>query len=181
MARPLNDKEQIFAEMNIDVLDKYLSRRHLDYSTYYDVVVFGYLRAVIRYLSEPELQKYKFSTIANSAMNTEVSNYHRALNRKKRKAVVLNIDAALFAGGLPISEIVPDVKSIDFEKQLSDREKLDFILSYATDTEKCVLKLSSDGFTHSEIGSILSISESKVGRQIYNFRRRVLPLITGKF
>lgn len=181
MARPLNENERIFAEKNIDVLDKYLSRRHLDYSTYYDVAVFGFLRAVIRYLSEPELQKYRFSTIANSAMNTEVSNYHRALNRKKRKAVVLNIDAAMFAGGLPISEILPDARGIDFEKQLSDREKIDLILSYASDTERCVFKLSSDGFTHSEIGSMLSMSESSVGKRIYNFRRRVLPLITGKF
>lgn len=181
MVRPLNDNERIFAEENIDILDKYLKCRHLDYSTYYDVAVFGFLRAVIRYLSEPELKKYKFSTIANSAMNTEISNYHRALNRKKRKAVVLNIDAAMFAGGLPISEILPDLKSVDFEKQLSDREKADFILSYATDSERRILKLSSDGFTYSEIGSMLSISEGAVGKRVYKFRRRVLPLITGKF
>lgn len=180
MARSLNEKETIFAEENLGVLERYLSRRHLDRNTFYDVVVFGYLRAVVRYLSEPELQQYKFTTIANSAMNTEVTNYHRALNRKKRKAVVLNIDAALFAGGLPITEIIPDIRSTEFEKQLSDREQINLILSYATESEKSVLRLSADGFTYREIGSMLNISESTVGKRVYEFRKRVLPLLAGK-
>lgn len=180
MARPLNEKETVFAEENLGVLERYLSRRHLDRNTFYDVVVFGYLRAVVRYLSEPELQQYKFTTIANSAMNTEVTNYHRALNRKKRKAVVLNIDAALFAGGLPITEIIPDIRSTEFEKQLSDREQINLILSYATESEKSVLRLSADGFTYREIGSMLNISESTVGKRVYEFRKRVLPLLAGK-
>lgn len=180
MARPLNEKETVFAEENLGVLERYLSRRHLDRNTFYDVVVFGYLRAVVRYLSEPELQQYKFTTIANSAMNTEVTNYHRALNRKKRKTVVLNIDAALFAGGLPITEIIPDIRSTEFEKQLSDREQINLILSYATESEKSVLRLSADGFTYREIGSMLNISESTVGKRVYEFRKRVLPLLAGK-
>jgi len=180
MARPLNEKECIFAAENIDVLERYLSRRHLDYNTFYDIVVFGYLRAVVRYLSEPELGQFRFSTIANAAMNTEVSNYHRALNRKKRKAVVLDFDAALFAGGLPISEIVPDIKNADIAKQLSDREQVKLILSYATESEKSMLMLSADGYTYREIGTMLEISEGAVGRRISAFRKRVLPLITGK-
>lgn len=181
MARPLTEKESIFAEENYKVMERYLSRRHLDNDIFYDVVVFGYLRAVVRYLSEPELRRYKFSTIANSAMNTEVSNYRRALNRKKRKAVVLDFDAALFAGGLPISEIIPDITNVDVDKLLSEREQVDLILSFATESEKSLLRLSADGFTYREIGTMLEISEGAVGRQISAFRKRVLPLLTGKF
>jgi DNA-directed RNA polymerase specialized sigma24 family protein len=59
------------------------------------VVIYGYLRAVARYDEQEELWKCRFSTIAWRAMNTELYNYWRYLNRKKRKAEALSLDAIM--------------------------------------------------------------------------------------
>lgn len=44
----------------------------MDADHYYDVAVFGYLRAVERYLTEPKLRHYQFSTVAWRAMRQSV-------------------------------------------------------------------------------------------------------------
>jgi DNA-directed RNA polymerase specialized sigma24 family protein len=46
----------------------FLRERHLPVSEYYDIVALGYLQAVQRYLTQPALTRYKFSTIAWSSM-----------------------------------------------------------------------------------------------------------------
>lgn len=51
---------------------------------YYDIVVFGYLRAVRRYLTEPELCGYPFSTIAWLAMRQSIASFHRAEKRREK-------------------------------------------------------------------------------------------------
>ena len=91
--KPLNEQERIFAADNEGVIHWYLNLYHLDYDTYYDIAVFGYLRAVQKYLSRPELQKYSFKTIALWRMRHDVGNYHHALKRPMRSAIVYSLDA----------------------------------------------------------------------------------------
>lgn len=50
---------------------------------YYDIAVFGFLRSVIRYLTEPKLRQYAFSTIAWRAMGQSISTYHRSETRRQ--------------------------------------------------------------------------------------------------
>jgi len=58
---------------------------HLNIEEWYDRLIFGYLNTVKLYVTEkPELQKYAFSTILFKKLKTPVSDYYRAINRKKR-------------------------------------------------------------------------------------------------
>lgn len=173
--QPLTEGERRFAEQNLSTIDRYLSRRHLNWDTYYDVVVFGYLRAVVRYLASEELRRYKFTTIANAAMDTEVSNYSRAKRCKKRTAVVLDIDSALFAGGLSIAEIIGDPHNENAQKRLEDRERIQDILSHATKQERNMLCMQAEGYTEREIGKSYHLSASTVSSILSEFRKRVLP------
>jgi RNA polymerase sigma-70 factor (ECF subfamily) len=50
---------------------------------YYDIAALGYLQAVQRYLTQPELMCYRFSTIAWSAMRQSVATFHRAEARRR--------------------------------------------------------------------------------------------------
>lgn len=71
---PLNDTQRIFADKNHNLVYKFLHEKNLPASEYYDIVIFGYLRAVQRYLSEPNLAGYSFATVAWRAMEGEVVN-----------------------------------------------------------------------------------------------------------
>mgnify|MGYP000057872604 CR=1 FL=1 len=53
---PLNDTQRIFADKNHNLVYKFLHEKNLPASEYYDIVIFGYLRAVQRYLTDRTLQ-----------------------------------------------------------------------------------------------------------------------------
>ena len=72
---PLNDTQRIFADKNHNLVYKFLHEKNLPASEYYDIVIFGYLRAVQRYLTDPNLTGYSFSTVAWRAMEGEVVQY----------------------------------------------------------------------------------------------------------
>ena len=55
---PLNDTKRIFADKNHNLVYKFLHEKNLPASEYYDIVIFGYLRAVQRYLTDPNLAGY---------------------------------------------------------------------------------------------------------------------------
>ena len=42
---PLNDTQRIFADKNHNLVYKFLHEKNLPASEYYDIVIFGYLRA----------------------------------------------------------------------------------------------------------------------------------------
>ena len=69
---PLNDTQRIFAEKNHNLVYKFLHEKNLPASEYYDIVIFGYLRAVQRYLTDPNLAGYSFATVAWRAMSTRM-------------------------------------------------------------------------------------------------------------
>ena len=73
---PLNDTQRIFADKNHNLVYKFLHEKNLPASEYYDIVIFGYLRAVQRYLTDPNLAGYSFATVAWRAMEGEVVNTH---------------------------------------------------------------------------------------------------------
>ena len=53
MPQALTDEQRQFAAENHNLIYKYLWDRRLEIDDYYDIAVFGYLRAVKRYLTEP--------------------------------------------------------------------------------------------------------------------------------
>lgn len=79
----LTEEQRQFAADNHNLIYTYLWERQLGVDDYYDIAVFGYLRAVKRYLTEPWLRCYQFSTVAWHAMRQSISSFHRAEERRK--------------------------------------------------------------------------------------------------
>ena len=79
----LTEEQRQFAAENHNLIYTYLWNRRLEIDDYYDIAVFGYLRAVKRYLSEPWLRRYQFSTVAWHAMRQSIASFHRAEERRK--------------------------------------------------------------------------------------------------
>ena len=57
---PLTKEQQKFAAEHHGLVYKFLNDNHLPESEFYDVVIFGYLKAVRDYFSRKSLQKYLF-------------------------------------------------------------------------------------------------------------------------
>ena len=73
---PLTKEQQAFASDHHGLVYKFLNENHLPEDEFYDVIIFGYLRAVYRYFNEPKLQKYSFATIGWKSMQGALSNYN---------------------------------------------------------------------------------------------------------
>lgn len=59
-----------------------MNKQGWDDREYYDIAAFGYLSAVRRYLSQPRLRKYAFSTVAWKSMQRSVAAFHRAESQR---------------------------------------------------------------------------------------------------
>lgn len=80
---PLTEEQRRFAADNHDLIYSFLQEQKLDIDCFYDIAVFGYLRAVERYLTEPKLQRYQFSTVAWRAMRQSMVSFYRSELRRK--------------------------------------------------------------------------------------------------
>ena len=64
----LTPEQNQFACQHLSLVKVFLFKNHLD-QEFYDVVIFGYLDAVREYLENPELSRFRFSSIAWRKMN----------------------------------------------------------------------------------------------------------------
>ena len=93
--RPFTKEEQRFAEENHDLVYAFLNEKSLSEDEYYDVVIFGYLRAVQEYCEKTKLGKYKFSTLAWKRMQHTLADYYKYISSPKRCATVISLDEPL--------------------------------------------------------------------------------------
>lgn len=102
----LTKDEKEFAAENHHIVENFLKYRHLNRDEYYEVVIFGYLRAVKKYFMRSELWLYNFSTIALYSMKSDLYNHYRKQRRKKRTADVVSLDSMAYEdGNLTVAEI----------------------------------------------------------------------------
>ncbi len=100
---------------------RFLSAKQLSVDEYYDVVIFGYLRGVMRYLSDKSLQRYRFSTIAFTCMNTDLGAHRRKEARKKRQAEIISIHSSTLATCAATG--FGSVQHMDFRLLMQDLER----------------------------------------------------------
>lgn len=74
---PLTKEQQTFATAHHSLVYKFLNENRLPEDEFYDVVIFGYLKAVRDYFSDLTAQQFTFSTIGYD--------YDKAVERCKKK------------------------------------------------------------------------------------------------
>ena len=99
---PLTDEQRDYATEHHTLVYKFLKDNHLSMDEFYDVVIFGYLRAVRRYLTESALRQYKFTTIAWNCMRVDLYNYYKSNRCQKRNAEVFSIHIGIGADSYPL-------------------------------------------------------------------------------
>ena len=111
--RPLTRKQQKFAEENHNLVYSFLNKKKLNESVFYDVVIFGYLKAVQEYCDIPSLREHRFSTLAWKRMQSALSNYYKYLSQPKRCAVTVSLD-----------ELIGDQDGLHWEDIISRQDEI---------------------------------------------------------
>lgn len=73
----MSEEQREFAAKHHDLIYAFLYEQQRAVEEYYDIVAFGFLKAVMRYQSESHLQNYSFTTIAWQAMKQSIASYQR--------------------------------------------------------------------------------------------------------
>ena len=148
----LTQEQQDFAAEHHALIYAFLNEKRLPDDDFYDIVVFGYLKAVKDYLTNSKLsQKYEFSTIAFMQMKSALTKSYEHQNRQKRKAHTISLEATVYGDDeiLSLQEIVsaPDSHTMDFETELIMLE----LASRISKRDMDVIRMKANGYGVREI------------------------------
>jgi len=166
----LTDSQRDFADKNHHLVLQYLKTKGLDESDYYDIAVFGYLRAVQVYDQRPELQNHSFRTIANKRMYAAILNHSRSLRAAKRCAEVISLNCISSDG----MELIEQISShgLSVVEYAEAREKWESIQAAATPEQARMLKMRAQGYRNQEIGQVYYLTPSAVSGRICRLRKK---------
>lgn len=146
----LTPEQREFAAEYHNLIYAFLNKKGLREDDYYDIVVFGFLRAVNDYFNKMELRRYSFTTIAWRSMNQSLSNYFRDQNRQKRHCYILSLDSILSNGDfLPVEETAAVYDSLMM--QLETNLLLTELASRVSRRQMKVIRMKAEGYGVKEI------------------------------
>ena len=158
----LTDFERKFATENHNLVYNFLHKNGYSLENYYDVAVFGYLKAVQIYNRREDLRnKYAFPFISRQYMRAELGNHFRMENAKKRKppGIVVSLDAEyLKTENLYNCICASDGKSPEME--VLETEQVADFLSSLSDTQRKIAQMKLNGYKSREIYLALKIGQS---------------------
>lgn len=158
----LTEDQRRFAAKNHNLIYCYLNEQGHAVNDYYDVAALGFLSAVRRYLTKPELQRYAFSTIAWRSMKQSIASFHRAEARREA-AEQRYKETALTAAPDPLAEL---------EARLVFHD----LVSTASRSQYEMMTLRSQGYSISETARSLGIAPRRVRSLLRELYRVYLKL-----
>lgn len=169
--QPMTQKQRDYAERYHNLVYTFLNTRRLKDEDYYDVVIFGYMKAVQQYIDDPKLQQtYSFTTIAFRKMDDSLGAYRRSENRLKRKAEVLSLDTPLEGTeNMYFSDIIPSQETSP-EEQAEARIICIDILLRVTAKQREALKAQAAGYTSREAAERLGTTKTAIGNRLTKVR-----------
>lgn len=176
--QPLTLKQQKMAEENHDLVYSFLSKNNLPESIFYDVVIFGYLKAVQEYCNNRNLHNYRFSTIAWKKMRSSLYNHYRYMNRAKRNAPTVSLNEPVDSdNGLCREDIVCCQDSLmkDFETELMLRALDDVLPS----REMRIIRMKMYGWRMHDIAKAEHMTFHDINELIDNTYQTVIKVVIG--
>lgn len=175
--RPFTNEEQRFAEENHDLVYAFLNEKKLSEDEYYDVVIFGYLRAVQIFFRNPNDYKCTFSTLAWIKMNGTLANYRKYLSRSMRNATIISLDEPIGNNdGLRLEDVISydDCLSVintdlilhELAQQLPERETR-------------IINMKVQGYKMHDIAKAERLTFQEINRLLDNIYPTVRKIIYG--
>lgn len=134
----------------------------------YDAALDGYMRAVQQYDERPELQRYRFTTVAVNAMRWELLGLIRKEARRRSR---LNQDSSAYEAALRLlsdaSVSGEAYEAVEFSELWDKTRKLVTVL------QGNVLRLRSFGHTYAEIAERSGMDPKAVDNCLYRTRKKL--------
>lgn len=173
---PLTETEKKFAEENHNLIYSFLHRYGYSIEEYYDVVLFGYLKAVQIYHRREDLRgKYDFPFISWQYMRSEIGNHRRTESSAKRKTeeTVLSLDAER----QQMENFYNSVGGKSAEDDVMEKELLVYVLENLTNVQRKIVQSKIDGFSNKEVFQTLEIKQSTYYKEMQRIRAAVEELL----
>lgn len=166
----LTDNERKFAEDNHKLIYSFLSSKGYSIEDYYNIVVFGYLKAVQVYSKRADLQeKYKFSVIAWKYMQSEIGNHFRTETAQKRatEESLLSLDA----DNDDTENLYNMVGGKSAESNIMENAAVQDILSKLTETQKEIVCMKAEGYNNTEICTLIELPQSSFYKEMTKIKK----------
>lgn len=176
---PLTDSERKFATENHNLIYGFLHQYRYDLETYYDVAVFGYLKAVQIYNRREDLRnKYEFPFISQQYMRSEIGNHLRIEKARKRKPseAVVSLDAE-YSETDNLYNCVGDMSGNFPESAILESERLTEFLNGLSDTQRKIAQMKLDGYNNKEIYLSLEIRRSTYYVEMQRIKQALAEMI----
>ena len=160
-----SESERAFATANHNLIKSFLHRFGYDMEEYYSIVVPGYLKAVQVYHRRENLRKqYSFQCISYQYMRSEIGNYIKATQAKKRRPaeIIISLDAE-YADNETLYNCIGG-KSL--ESEIMEAESITELLENFSDIQRHIIKLKMDGYKNKEICVILGIGATTFYKEL---------------
>lgn len=175
--QPLSDFEKRQAEINHNLVYSFLHRHGYDMEKFYDVAIFGYLKSIQVYNRREDLRKkYQLAFICEQYMRSEIGNYFRMENSKKRKPTenIISLDADYSETENFYNCI--GVKSA--EAELIESELIKDILENLSDIQRKITEMKIKGYKSKEIYLFLEIKPSTYYRELQRIKSLLEKLVS---
>ena len=170
---PLTPEQCLFASEHHSLVYKFLNENHLPIDEFYDVVIFGYLRAVSRYFNEPELQQYSFTTIAWRRMSACISEQRRP----KHNADVISLHIKPSEDGLSLEETIAAPNP--YMRQLEEQLLLHDLAKRVSKQQMNIVHLKSCGYNNRDIARRQNTTMKRVQELLEEVHSVLLEICYG--
>lgn len=162
--------EQMEVERNHDLVYSFLRRNGYSIEDYYNIAIWGYIKAVQVYHRRKDLRsKCNLEFVCNQYMRAEISNYRRVESAKKRKPaeIILSLDADYdneenlynYIGGKTL------------EAEYMEMEQLKEMLEKLSIIQRKIAELKMEGYCNREVFLMLEIKPSTYYKELQRIKK----------
>ena len=176
---PLTDFGRKFATENHNLVYDFLHRHGYSLEIYYDIAIFGFLKAVQIYNRREDLRnKYAFPFISQQYIRSEIGNHCRMEDAKKRKpsGTLVSLDAE-YAETENLYNCIGVVGGKSPESEIVAMEQMTEMLNSLSDTQRKIAELKVDGYSSKEIYSALEIKPSTYYVEVNRIKKVLAEMI----
>lgn len=176
--QPLTAREKRLAEENHNLVYSFLHQNSYSIEEYYNIVIFGYLKAVQAWCrSVKKRKKYCLSTLTWLYMRAEVGNHFRTGNYQCRKPTegIISFDAEY----AETENLYNAVGGESVEDGVLEEELLNDIMENLSELQKKITQLKINGYSNKETYLIIGMRPSTYYKEMKRIRAIVENILIG--
>lgn len=165
--QPLTETERRSAEINHNIIYKFLHQFGFSIDDFYGIAVMGYLKGIQRYHRDAEIQgKYPLYFVCWQYIRAEISNHFRIEKARKRQTAETILSLADGLENLYWSDRTP-------EKKMMESEFIKELLGSLSIVQRKIICMRLDGYTNKEIYLLMEIRPATYYRELQRIKNVV--------